>query len=59
MQQGLLSDILADSPSTPPQMMPHTVPGKYLQAKTKKEKLDQLSLSIFHPLQSLPSAVFY
>lgn len=40
-------------------MLSYTVTGKDLQAKLGKEKLDQVSLSSFHPLQLLPSAVLY
>lgn len=40
-------------------MMSYTITGKDLQAKLEKEKSDQVSLSTFHPLQLLPSAVLY
>lgn len=50
---------LASSPSTPSQTDVLHSTGKDLQAEQGKEKLDQVSLSSFHPLQLLPSAVLY
>lgn len=40
-------------------LMSYTVTGRDLQAKLGKEKLHPVSLSSFHPLQPLPSAVLY
>lgn len=40
-------------------VMSYTVTGKDLQAKLEREKLEQVSLSRFYPLQLLPSAVLY